>query len=433
MTSVWEKTAALPSFPPLSGDTKVDVAIIGGGITGILCAYLLSNANVRCALIEKDRICGGVTGKTTAKLTVQHGLIYDKLLRQFGLEQTKMYLAANQAALERYRALCGQIDCDYTQLSAYVYSRDDPRKIEKELQAMKQLGYSAALAQNLPLPFSIAGAIRFDGQAQFHPLKFLASIVPGLPVYEHTKALELWPGAVRTDRGTVQAEHIIVATHFPILNKHGSYFLKLYQERSYVLALDNAPDLHGLYIDAASGGLSFRNAENCLLLGGNAHRTGKQSTGWKPLTDFAAKHYPDSREVTRWATQDCMSLDGVPYIGHYSANTTGLWVATGYNKWGMTSAMAAATILTGAITGKPLPYAPVFSPSRTVLRPQLACNAAHSLINLLTPTKPRCPHLGCALKYNPQEHTWDCPCHGSRFTEDGILLDGPATGDLPGS
>ena len=266
-------------------------------------------------------------------------------------------------------------------------------------------------------------------QAQFHPLKFAFAIAKDLPIFENTKILELMPNKAVTEHGEISCKKMIVATHFPMLNKHGGYFLKLYQHRSYVLALDGAADLDGMYVDESDKGLSFRNHGKLLLLGGGGHRTGKNGGNWKELEEFAATHYPKAKIRSRWATQDCMTLDRIPYIGRYSKNTPDLYVATGFNKWGMTSAMVSAMILTDLVREKRNDYAAVFSPSRSILRPQLAVNSFESLVGLLTPTAPRCPHLGCALKYNPDEHSWDCPCHGSRFTESGKLIDNPATDD----
>ena len=427
MTSLWTKTAQLPEFPPLAGDTKTDVLVIGGGIAGILCLWSLRQAGVDALLVESGRICGGVTGNTTAKLTAQHGLIYHRLVREFDLDTAQRYLQANLEALERYQALCRSIDCDFQEKDAFVYSLHDRAKLVEEVDALRKLGYPAALCSTIPLPFPVAGAVKFPKQGQFHPLKFLGALAQGLPIHEHTKVLEFLPGGVVTDRGIISARNIIVATHFPFLNKHGSYFLKQYQHRSYVLALEHAPDVGGMYVDEDEKGLSFRNQNGLLLLGGGSHRTGKQGGSWQELSEFAQKYFPNANEVARWATQDCMTLDGIPYIGQYSRRTPHLYVATGFQKWGMTTAMVAAGILTDLIRGKKDPYARVFSPSRSMLRPQLAANAASAALHLLTPTKPRCPHLGCALKYNPQEHSWDCPCHGSRFSETGDLLDNPAT------
>ena len=429
MDSIWTKTAQLPQFEPLRSDLNTDVLIIGGGLAGVLCAYKLAQAGVDYALVEADRICSGITKNTTAKITSQHGLIYDKLIREFGVERARLYLEANQGALEEYRALCRDIDCYFEEKDAFVYSIDKRWKLERELKALDRLGFRAEFVEQIPIPFPTAGAVKFPRQAQFHPLKFLAAIVKNLRILERTKVLELGPGKAVTSGGTISADRIIVATHFPLLNKHGGYFLKLYQHRSFVLALENALDVHGMYIDENEKGLSFRNYSGLLLLGGGSHRTGKGGGGWQELERFARRDYPDARITARWATQDCMTLDGVPYIGPYSKGTAGLYVATGFNKWGMTSSMAAASLLTDLVLGRKNPYAELFSPSRTVLRPQLAANGLESVLGLLTPTAPRCPHMGCALKYNAAEHSWDCPCHGSRFGEDGTLIDNPATDD----
>ncbi|MBQ8382145.1 MAG: FAD-dependent oxidoreductase [Clostridia bacterium] len=429
MNSIWTNGAEQPQFGAQQKDLQTNVLIIGGGMAGILCAYLLDAAGVDYLLVESDRICSGITKNTTAKLTFQHGLIYDKLIRKFGTDSAKLYLEANRTALAKYSALCQTIDCDFEEKDAFVYSLTDRCRVEAEVEAYRRLGVPTELVTDLPLPFPVAGAVRVNGQAQFHPLKFAYSIAKGLRILEHTKVRELIPHRAVTDHGTIRAKKIIVATHFPFLNKHGSYFVKLYQHRSYVIALENAPNMSGMYLDESETGLSFRNYGELLLLIGGSHRTGKRGGNWQELTDFARKHYLNAKEVARWATQDCMSLDGMPYIGQYSKRTPDLFVATGFNKWGMTSSMVAAMILADLVQGKENPYAALFSPSRSILHPQLTSNAVQSVLGLLTPTVPRCPHLGCALKYNKQEHSWDCPCHGSRFTEDGRLIDNPATDD----
>lgn len=427
MDSLWQKTAGLPRFAPLKQDVTTDVLIVGGGMAGILCAHMLTQAGVDCVLVEADRICAGVTGDTTAKITAQHGLIYHKLVKRFGLEKARLYLQANRWAIEQYRRLCTGIDCEFQEQDNFVYSHN-PEKLEQELEALQALDAPAVLVHSTPLPFSVAGAIRFEGQGQFHPLKFVAGLARGLRIYEHTKVLELKPRQAITTGGTVQAENIIVATHFPMLNKRGSYFLKLHQHRSYVLALKNAPAFEGMYVDEEPTGLSFRRYGELLLLGGGGHRTGKQGGGWRELEDFAHRYWPRAKEAARWATQDCMTLDGAPYIGRYSRHTQGLYVATGFNKWGMTSSMVAAQVLADLVQEKQNPWEPLFSPSRSMLHLQLAANAAQAAVGLLTPG-PRCPHMGCVLKYNPQEHSWDCPCHGSRFTREGELINNPAADD----
>lgn len=429
MDSIWTKSSSRPTFESLKGNHKTDVLIIGGGISGILCSYMLKQAGVTHILVEADKICSGITKNTTAKITIQHGLIYDKMIKRFGSGAAKMYLNAQLDAMKEYQELCKDIDCDYTKADSYVYSLDDKSKLEKEVKALNTLGCKAEFTDKVLLPFEVAGAVKLENQAQFHPLKFLFSIARDLPIYENTKVTELRPGCAVTNSGVIHAKKIIVATHFPFINKHGAYFIKMYQHRSYVIALENAPSVNGMYVDEAQNGMSFRTHNDLLLIGGGDHRTGKKGGGWAELEDFARRYYSDAREVARWATQDCMTLDSLPYIGRYSKHTPDLYVATGFNKWGMTSAMVAARLLCDAVQGKINENAPVFSPSRSILRPQLAANIAESLLGLITPTVPRCPHLGCALKYNKQEHSWDCSCHGSRFTEKGELIDGPATDD----
>ena len=235
---------------------------------------------------------------------------------------------------------------------------------------------------------------------------------------------------VKCEKGSVTARIIIIATHFPVINKHGAFPLKLYQHRSYVVAVDNAPDINGMYLDEKKNGFSFRNYKNLLLIGGGDHRTGKTGGSYTVLYDFCRQNYPDSAVKYSFAAQDCMSLDGMPYIGRYPGSSRDIYVATGFNKWGMTSSIAAADILADMVTGRKNPYAGLFAPDRSVLHPQLFANIFHSFTGIITPTVPRCPHMGCALKYNKDEHSWDCPCHGSRFSEKGELIDNPATDDM---
>lgn len=427
--SVWSANTILPSFNKLDGDRKTDVLIIGGGLCGILCAYFLKNAGVDYILAEGSTIASGTTKNTTAKITSQHGLIYDKLIKSAGRELAKMYLDANEDALREYERLCQNIDCDFERKPAYTYSLTDREKLEKEVTAVNSLGFSSHFAEKLELPFKTQGAVCFPNQAQFNPLKFIGEVSKNLNIFENTFIRDITPLAAIYDGGKITARKIIVSTHFPFINNHGSYFLKLYQHRSYVSAYENAQKLSGMYVDEAMKGMSFRNYGNLLFIGGGDHRTGAQGGGWKELHGFAEKYYPQAELKYEWAAQDCMSLDFVPYIGHYSKNTPNLYTATGFNKWGMTSSMAAAKILTSMILMEKPDYADVFSPQRSILKPQLLVNGAASAVNLLTPTPRRCPHLGCALKWNKQEHTWDCPCHGSRFDTNGKLIDNPATGD----
>ena len=430
MDAIWNENVQMPRFPQLKRDLRTDVLIIGGGLAGLLCAWNLQRTGTDCVLIEENRLMQGVSGRTTAKITSQHGLIYKKLLKKFGPEKARLYWQANQAGLEGYRKLAETVDFDFAPQNSYIYATAGTEQLETEMAAYEQLGIPAEWETKLPLPFPVTGAVRFSDQAQCHPLKLAAHIVKGLKIYENTKALSFVGNRVQTPNGVVTAEKIIVATHFPLLNKHGAYFLKLYQQRSYVIALENALQVDGMYLDCAENGLSIRNAGQWLLLGGGGHRTGKQGLGWELPEAVARQYYPEAKIAARWATQDCMTLDEMPYIGQYSKATPNLYVATGFQKRGVSTSMAAATILTDLIQGKENPYSSLFSPSRSILHKQLLRNGVETTVNLLRPTKPRCPHLGCALQWNEAEHSWDCPCHGSRFDRDGRLLNNPATDDM---
>lgn len=224
MNSIWQNEIMLPSYPALEGDIKTDVLIIGGGMAGVLTAYMLQNQGTDYVLIEAETVFGSVSGKTTAKITVQHGLIYDKLLREFGAEKAKQYYEMNLMALEQYRALSAEIPCDFENQDSYVYSLRDPVKLERELFALDRVGVEAEFMKEIPLPMPVSGAIRMKDQAQFHPMKFAAGILPGLKIYEHTRAVSHDGKSIVTDRGKITANKIIVATHFPIFNKHGAYF-----------------------------------------------------------------------------------------------------------------------------------------------------------------------------------------------------------------
>lgn len=426
MESIWLADRQLPSFPALRGDIKTDVLVIGGGLTGLLCAHVLQERGMDCVVAEADTIMHGTSGHTTAKLTAQHGLIYTKLVRRFGKNFAARYYQANQQAIDAYRQLSVHIPCDFEQQDAYIYTCGDMTAVEREYLLTKLIGGRAELEKSLPLPMAVAGAVRMPEQAQFDPVKLAAGLAGNLTIYEHTQVSKLRGTNAETERGHIQAKHVVVASHFPFIDRRGLYFMKLYQQRSYVLGLEVKEPISGMYLDAVEGGLSFRMAGNLLLLGGGGHRTGKRGGGFQSLKAAADKLYPGAKVQYHWAAQDCMSLDDVPYIGPYSPNMEQVYVATGFGKWGMTTAMVAAQLLSDLIQGRENPYAEIFSPRRSILRKQLGLNLLETTAHLLRPTVPRCTHLGCALNWNKAEHTWDCPCHGSRFRADGTVLEDPA-------
>ena len=430
MSSVWRKNSSFPSFKSLSRDIETDVLVIGGGLCGVLCAHYLTKMGVNCVLLEANEICGGVTNYTTAKITAQHGAVYSRLIKYFGQDRARLYYNAHTDATEEYGELCRDIDCDFRRTPSYLYSTGNPSELEAEFSALKMLGIPVSRKESEELPFKTSYSLRFDNQAVFNPLKLTARLVGGLEIYERSRVLGIVGTTAYTSDHSVRAKRIIVATHFPFINSHGFYYLKMYQERSYVLALTGAPKLSGMYLGIGESGISLRSAGDVLLVGGGAHRTGKGGCGWHICEEFKKKFYPDAEVYTRFATQDCMSLDAMAYIGKYSALSDGLYVATGFNKWGMTSSMVAARLLSDLIIGKSNVYAELFTPSRSILRRGLLTNTKEAISGWLSFGKPRCSHLGCALNYNRYENSWDCSCHGSRFNEDGELLDNPANTDL---
>ncbi len=431
MDFLWNKNLQPPTFPPLEGDMHTDVLIIGGGMAGILCANKLAKAGVPYLLVEAKTIGQGITKGTTAVLTPQHGTLYQDMIHKFGSNKAKQYLAANMTAARQFRQLAQTVACDYSVCPSIMYSLKNREMMEMEVKAVQSLGFDARFTTDVPLSLPIAGAVEFPDMAQFHPLKFLYAIAQGLNIREHTFVRKLQGTAAITHRGRITAKKVIVATHFPFINRHGLYFMKLYQRRSYVIAYRYGPELTCTLADQDENGFYLRNWRDLLLIGGGGHRTGKPGGGYQAIRDFAQQQFPQAQEALHWSNQDCVTLDGVPYIGPYSSSLPHIYTATGFNHWGMTTSMAAADILAAMVQGKDSPCSPVFAPTRSILRKQLWINLGTTAANLLSPTTKRCTHLGCALKWNPAEHSWDCPCHGSRFDQQGQLIDNPAMKDCP--
>ncbi len=471
MSSIWVKDCSLPAFAQLKEDISADVAVIGGGMAGLLIAHRLSRQGCRVVVLEARRIAGGVTQNTTAKITAQHRLIYHKLTKKMGQEQAQRYAQANQAAVAEFgRIITSQgINCDYQAASAAVYTMGDPEPLQQEAEAAVALGLPARFGKAEELPFDTKGAVFFDGQARFHPLKFLSAIAQELTIYENTPAQEVEAGLVRTPGGTVKAAKVVVATHYPFINTPGYYFLRMQQSRSYVVALEGVGTLNGMYIDEEENGFSLRGQGKMILLGGGSHKTGDNRLGgqYRRLEQQAVQWFPGAKVTARWSAQDCMTLDDLPYIGQYASQTPYLYVATGFDKWGMTGSMVSALLLADLIAGRQNAWQPAFDPTRFELGPsfkKLAQAAADTVSGFAARIAPPvhdaehlppghggvvaedgkkrgvskdeqgnvksvctvCTHLGCQLEWNPDERSWDCPCHGSRFDENGGLLDGPA-------
>ncbi|MDE7230969.1 MAG: FAD-dependent oxidoreductase [Oscillospiraceae bacterium] len=426
--SVWADVR-MPEYPALKGELRTDVLIVGGGIAGLLAAHELKESGFDCTVVERGRICRGTTGKTTAKVTFQHGLIYQKIAGQYGLEKAHKYLMANRSALGRIAALAKNIDCDFRKADGYIYSKNDRKALEREIRVLERIGYSAEFCERVDLPLPAVGAVKFPNQAVFDPLKFLRGIVSGIRIFENTHVREIHGTTALCSSGRVIAKKVIIATHFPFIDRVGCYYLKMYQNRSSVIALENSPRPEGFYMDADTNGMSFRSVGDLLLIGGGAHRTG-DGCRMNELTEFAEEQYPGAKVKYAWSAQDCITLDGLPYIGQYSALTPDWYVLTGFNKWGITTAMAGAEIVRDLILEGKSRFADVFDPSRSIFKKQLLFNGLNAVKDLLSINAPRCTHMGCALKRNRAEHSWDCPCHGSRFSGSGELLEGPSNKNL---
>lgn len=467
--------------PPLEGDISTEVVVIGAGLAGILTAYLLQERGIKVVVLECKEAGNGITKNTTAKVSSQHNLIYHKLIMHKGEDRAWEYAMANQHAIEKFEEIINQleINCDYEIMPNYIYTMDNELRIKQEVEAAKKLGLPASFTRDTTLPFSVKAAVRFERQAQFHPLKFLDALAKKLTIYENTRVTEIrTKGMIITDKGSVRAKSIVIATHYPFINAPGYYFFRMHQERQYVVALEGEElfkktRLDGMYLDADPDGFSFRQYKDYMIFGGGNHRSGKYQPldAYAKLENHAKKYFPDARIKYTWSNQDCMTPDSIPYIGKYSINTPNIYVATGFNKWGMTSSMVSAMILRDMITGKENEYQKVFSPRRLMLSGSGAflkdaaiisksllkehMKIPHDRLRDIDVGKAgvinddgerygvyresedkyyfittKCPHLGCSLEWNQNELTWDCPCHGSRFDYKGNIINNPATRDV---
>ncbi len=469
MRSLWSATWSPPKLPFLAGDVDCDILIIGAGLTGVNCGYILQETGAKVLIIDAGEIGGGITQGTTGKISLQHGFFYDQLQKKVGEEQASQYLEANRAGQNKYLSIIEKenISCDLEENPSYLYSLDDAEIIEAEMQASEKLRLPVSFLSETPLPLQIAAAVKMENQFTFHPLRYLGALAEKLTIFTHTRALSIEGHTVKTNRGAIRAEQIILACHYPFITAPGYYFLRMYQSRAYVLTFANIPNLRGMYIDSNETGLSFRNWKDLVLLAGEDHRTGSNHQGgrYNKLRREMAALYPQGKEVYAWSNQDNVPIDRIPYIGAFSAKTPHVFVATGFNKWGVTNSMGAGLILSDLLQGRPNPWAEVFSPQRhpaffpllehglasaggllkeylylPVQQTKILAPGRGGIVEYkgekygvyrddagnLYPVKAKCPHLGCQLEWNPDEKSWDCPCHGSRFDYRGKLLNNPA-------
>lgn len=494
MKSYWKESVKETNYPSLNNEIETEVCVIGAGIAGIVTAYELMKHGKKVVLIDKRRCTMGVTANTTAKVTSQHGLFYKYLIDTFGKEDARKYLQANEEAIRTVKQNIDEnnIECDFEYQDAYVFTNDEMElsKIQDEVASVNGLGLKAEYCTKTPLPFDVLGAIKFPKQAQFHIRKYLVSLLKvlenkGVSIYENSKVVDVKKEdkkyKVITEEGSVTAKYVVITTHYPIINFPGYHFLKMYQDRSYVIAIETKEKLfEGMYISSETPVRSFRTIKDgdkrLLIVSGSDHKTGENSIDldecYIQLEKYIQKIYPDAKVKYKWSTQDCVSLDKVPYIGEFSKLMPNVYMATGFKKWGMTSAHVAGKIITDKILGKDNPYEKLFEATRfhplknhKEFGNMLKQTTYSLLINKIKipkekydeilpgtggvveyegekvgiykdeegkiyTVKPYCTHLGCELSWNNLEKTWDCPCHGSRFTYEGKAINEPAVEDL---
>ncbi len=487
--SFWIATTEDTNYPVLENDITVDVAIVGGGLAGIMSAYFLKNEGLKVALIDSGKIAKSTTGNTTAKITSQHSLIYQKIKKSMGDGLVKQYADANETAIKTISDVISKekIECDFEWKDAFLYTQNENNinKIQKEVESATFAGIKADYLDQIPLPFTVLAAIRFTGQAQFHPRKFALAIAEnliksGVQIFEGTRAMDIKEGSkceITTDKGkSITADHVIIASHYPFYDGKGLYFSRMYPVRSYLLGLkivENFPN--GMFIEAEDKpGRSLRCTPftdgQLVLIGGEHHKTGhgeSTSIHYENLRKFAQDTFTVKEELYRWSAQDYTTLDNIPYVGRLTSNTPNIYVATGFRKWGMTNSVASALIIKDLITKGQNDWQDVYNPQRGNIIASastfVAQNAdvAYQLISgkLENPDESldikegegkvvdykgkrtgaykddkgnihlldiTCTHMGCELQWNDAEKTWDCPCHGSRFKYNGEIVDGPA-------
>lgn len=489
-SSLWLDTAPTTTYPALSRDVSVDVAVVGGGVAGLTTALLLRRIGASVAVLEAAHVGTGVTGCTTAKVTALQGTIYTAIGKHHDAGTVAAYAQASKAGVDQLAAIVADesIDCDLVRRDAVTYAATPAEReaVVNEADAACRAGLPAELVETTDLPFPVHGAVWLADQLQIHPVRYVQGLAAAVVadsedsfVFENTRVdgvKEGKPCRVHTPNGVVTADHVVIATHYPILDR-GLYFARLVPQRSYCIAarLATGQPSHNMAINAGSPTRSIRSSDELLIVGGEGHSTGDPDATperFERLEQFARKHWDVNAITHRWSAQDPVSYDHLPVIGSYWPGSSRLWVAAGFMKWGFATATFAGQLLTDRIGGRSDEMAKPFSPTR--LSPgslpraaQLAAKVGAEFVGdrirhvepasaddlaigdaRLIPGHPgptgmyrdldgqvhgvaaRCPHMGCLLRFNHAETSWDCPCHGSRFDIEGRVLEGPAVRDL---
>lgn len=479
---LWSRTSQ--RFPALEADLHTEVAVVGGGITGVTTALLLAEQGKRVALLETRRLGAGVTGATTAHLTEALDARYHQLESDFGLEGSRLARASSRAAIEKIAELSSGVDCGFERVPGYLFGDQEHHLavLDAELLAAERAGAQVRRSNEVPLPLPVRGAVVFDNQAQFRPLDYLAALgarlaAASVQVFEGVTVLDVeTKGQLRlqTSSGhSVTADAVVLATHAPFQSLQLQ--LELAQYRSYVVSGPVSTPVDGLFWDLADPYHYIRTAnvdgQHFLIVGGGDHRTGTLPEGgaaapyWE-LDALAAKL--GARPGERWSAQVAEPSDGLPFIGKMDRNVE-LYVAQGFAGNGMTFGTLSAMLISDALLGRDNPYAELYRADRfkplasaAAVALENAETAAHLVTGHVKPVSDEpldalavgegrivkadgkklavyrdhdgalhavsalCTHQGCVVAFNPMECSWDCPCHGSRFDIDGGVLDGPA-------
>lgn len=485
--SLWMATSQWPERPVLRGDMAVQAVVVGSGITGLTAARLLIEQGLTVAVVESHRVCSGATGRTTAKVTALQSTVYSDLQATWGEDVAAAYAEANLEGLEmiRRRVEHDEIACDLRIAPAYTYAESNSgvAKIEVEVEAARRAGLDVSFTTQSDLPFQIAAAARLDDQAQFHPRNYCLGLMRGILggggiVFEDTRALDVdgRSGVVTTDRGTIKAAVILIASHVPFVDT-GLYLARLTASRSYAVSFQTQSEPPtGMYISVDEPIRSVRaTGDGHIIVGGEAHPVGEAEDTerrYDALESWAVERFAAPGLDYRWSAQDYRSVDGLPFVGPLGSSGR-VFMATGFAKWGMTNGTIAAAIMVDLAMGRASPWANVFDSKRVALKqgaPDLVKANARVVKNLVTErllrtdlpdvgdlvpgagdvvssggrkaavfrdaqgeihaVSPICTHLGCQVEFNKAERTWDCPCHGSRFDVDGKVIHGPAVDDL---
>lgn len=471
LRSIWQETTTPPQGRRLCGTVKADVAVIGAGLVGILLADRLQAAGKTVAVVEAGEIGGGQSGRTTAKVTAQNGLCYQKLIQKQGEERARAIAQSRQRAVREYAAMIEQrqLPVDWETCRSYLYTAGDPAPLREECAAAQKLEFAATFTKVTDLPIRVSGAVYFERQGRLHPLKLLYALAENLTVYTHAPVLQVEEKRVVTRDGAVEAPYIVFASHFPFVNFPGMYFARMHQERASVLTLSDVKKLpRDVYYGVDENGVSLRPVGDRLLFCGAGYRTGTASDSFAKLEKQAKAWFPEARITGRFSAQDCVPARGLPYIGRFCADRLNWFVATGFNKWGLTGAMIAAMQLGDMLCDRESPLEELYAPDVLSARelPQILADGARAVGGIAAYVLPksskkaaalkrghgavigrttgafrdadgalhtvslRCPHLGCRLHFNKEEKTWECPCHGSRFDYRGRCIDGPAQTDI---